>query len=282
MPYGMNMLLWDADVTPEKYLKLFERLKKTGFDSVEVPIFGHTPKEFGDLAKKLEGIGLKRTAVTVLSGDQNLIGADPKQRKSGVAHLKFAIDCCQAMDAKLLVGPIYAALGVFSGKGPTADEWKWAVEGLREAAEHGKKAGVTLVAEYLNRFEIYLINCSADAARLVRDVDHPNFRMMYDTFHANIEEKNITQAITSCAEVMIHVHISENDRSTPGKGGVNWKETFAALKKVNYRGSLTIEAFGLALPELAAATKIWRKMYEDEEKLAAAGLAFIKSQLEGK
>ena len=139
---------------------------------------------------------------------------------------------------------------------------------------------MTLVAEYLNRFEIYLLNCCADAARMVKDVNHPNFRMMYDTFHANIEEKTITGALSGCADVMVHVHISENDRSTPGKGGVNWKETYAALKKIQYKGSLTIEAFGLALPELAAATRIWRRMFEHEEQLAKDGLAFMKASWE--
>src|SRR6266516_3489511 len=253
MRYGMNMLLWTADATGEKFLSLFERLKK---------------------------IGLMRTALTVLTSETNLIGADKKQRRAGVAHLKDVSECCQALGSNLLVGPIYAALGVFTGRGPTKDEWGWAAEGLREAAEGAKKFGVTLAAEYLNRFEIYLLNCSADAARMVKDVNHANCRMMYDTFHAHIEEKDITEALSGCAEVLIHVHVSENDRSTPGKGAVNWKETFAALKTIQYKGSLTIEAFGPALPELAAATKIWRRMFEDEEQLAKDGLAFMKLQWE--
>ena len=278
MPYGMNMLLWTADATGEKFLPLFERLKKMGFDSVEIPIMSPDVQKCAELGKRLESMGLKRSAVTVLTSETNLIGTEKKQRQGGVAHLKAVSECCQALGSNLLVGPIYAALGVFTGKGPTKDEWGWAAEGLREAAEGASKFGVTLAAEYLNRFEIYLLNCCADAVRMVKDVNHPNFRMMYDTFHANIEEKNITEALEGCADVMIHVHISENDRSTPGKGAVNWKETFAALKKIQYKGSLTIEAFGLALPELAAATKIWRRMFEDEEQLAKDGLAFMKSQ----
>jgi D-psicose/D-tagatose/L-ribulose 3-epimerase len=102
---------------------------------------------------------------------------------------------------------------------------------------------------------------------------------MYDTFHANIEEKDPAAAIREVAPVCAHVHISENDRSTPGTGGVNWKATFDALKEVNYDGWLMIEAFGLALPEIAAATKIWRKMFSSEEQLAKDGLAFMKSQV---
>ena len=280
MKYGMNMLLLSGDCTGPKFPALFERLKKTGFYHVEVPIFDTNVKKLSALAKKLDGLGLTRSAVTCLNADNNLIGTNPKQRKAGVKHLKAVIDCCQAMGVKKLVGPLYAALGVFSGKGPTKQELKWSAEGLREAADHAKQAGVTLVLEFLNRFEIYLLNCAADAAKLVREINHPNVKMMYDTFHANIEEKNIAQALEVCKDVMVHVHISENDRSTPGKGGVNWAESWKGLKAIGYNELLVIEAFGQGLPALAAATKIWRRMFEDEEKLAADGLAFMKQSWE--
>ncbi len=75
--------------------------------------------------------------------------------------------------------------------------------------------------------------------------------------------------------------ISENDRSTPGEGHVDWATTFKTLKEVKYDGWLMIEAFGLALPALAAATKIWRKMFPTEEHLATKGLAFMKAGMAG-
>jgi len=281
MKYGMNMLLWTDDCTGPKFPRLFERLKGMGYDSVEIPILGVDLKKLPALGRTLDDLGLERTGATCLTPEANLIGEDPRQRTAGVAHLKRVIDACQILNMKLLIGPLYASLGVFSGKPPSGQEWAWAVEGLREASEHARRAGVTLVAEYLNRFEIYLLNCAADAARLVRDVDHPNFRMMYDTFHANIEEKNILSSLETCKEVLVHVHISENDRSTPGKGGVRWTETWEALQKIRYSGMLVVEAFGQGLPGLAAATRIWRRMFEDEEKLAADALAFMKKSWEG-
>ena len=124
------------------------------------------------------------------------------------------------------------------------------------------------------------MNCATDTVRFLRDVDHPNCRMMYDTFHANIEEKKIEEAIRTCAADTVHVHISEGDRSTPGSGHVPWDETFDTLKETGYDGWFMIEAFGLALPSLVAATKIWRRMYESEEQLAHDGLAFMKSEWE--
>ena len=141
------------------------------------------------------------------------------------------------------------------------------------------RCGVTLGVECLNRFETYLLNTHADSARFCREVGHPRCRMMYDTFHSNIEEKSVTLALHACADMLCHVHISENDRSTPGKGNVRWRENWDALRQINYNGWLMVEAFGLALPELAAATKIWRRMFESEEQLSRDALAFMKAEV---
>ena len=153
------------------------------------------------------------------------------------------------------------------------------VESMRAVAEHAAEANVVLGLESLNRFEIYLLNTIADVARFAKEVSHPNCRIMYDTFHSNIEEKNVRQAILDGGEMICHVHISENDRSTPGAGNVRWKENFDALREIGYDGWMVVEAFGLALPELAAATKIWRRMYDTEEKLAWDSLEFMKEQV---
>jgi D-psicose/D-tagatose/L-ribulose 3-epimerase len=254
MKYGMNMLLWTADVTENDY-GILEQLKGIGFDGVELPIFDMDADKFTRLGRKLDEIGLERTAVTVCSE-------------------------CAAVGATKLCGPLHSALGAFTGQGPTDVERSRAKETLSQAAEYAQQAGVTLVLEFLNRFECYFLNCSDDCARFVREVNHPHLKMMYDTFHANIEEKNPSEAIKSCADQLVHVHISENDRSTPGEGSVDWDSTFAALKEVGYDEWMVVEAFGLALPDLAAATKIWRKMYPSEQELATNALSFMKSRWE--
>ena len=278
MRFGMNLLLWTGDLD-DSILPTLEALKNMGYDGVELPMFAPDVDKFARFGRRLDDLGLERTAVTIRGADDNPISPDASVRAKGIDLTKQTLDCCQAAGCTHLVGPYHSALGEFSGAGPTADEWKWGVESMRPVAEHAGSVGVTLGVECLNRFETYLLNCHADAAKFVREVDHPACRMMYDTFHANIEEKNIAAAVEACADVLAHVHISENDRSTPGQGDVKWDETFAALKSANYDGWLTVEAFGLALPEIAAATKIWRRMYETEEKLAQDALAFMKEKV---
>ncbi len=279
MKYGMNLLLWTGDMH-DGMLPVLESLKSMGYDGVELPLFDTDVDKWAAWGKRLDDLGLERTAVTVRGEEDNPISSDGSVRENGVANNKLVLDCCQAVGAQTLVGPYHSALGHFSGQGPTEDEWKWGVESMTQVAEHAEKVGVMLGVEYLNRFECYFLNCAADTARFVRDVDRPHCRMMYDTFHANIEEKDPAAAIHEAAPYTVHVHISENDRSTPGTGGVNWSANFDALKQSGYDGWLMIEAFGLALPELVAATKIWRRMYESEEQLARDGLAFMKAEIQ--
>lgn len=276
MKFGMNLLLWTGEIH-DRLLPVLEQLKAIGYDGVELPMF-NLDLDYARWGKQLDELGLGRTAVTVRGGDDNPMSPDASVRARGIANTCRTLDCCAAVGATHLVGPYHSALGLFSGAGPTQDEWKWAVDSMRAVAEHADQVGVTLAVECLNRFETYLLNSHADAARFVRDVGHPRCRTMFDTFHANIEEKSFSAAIRACADVLCHVHISENDRSTPGKGNVRWSETFDTLKEVGYDGWLMIEAFGLALPEIAAATKIWRRMFDDEMVLAREGFAFMKTE----
>ena len=279
MKVGMNLLLWTAFVT-EEHFPILEKIKKTGYDGVEIPLFDGDAEHYKKIKKELDNLGLGCTAVTVVNAETNPISPDASIRKAGLERIKWALDMTSVMGGDLLEGPYHSALGVFSGQPPTADERKRAVEVLTQAADHAQKVKVKIAIEYLNRFECYFLTNAMDAKNLVREINHPYFGTMYDTFHANIEEKNISHAIASMEDTYIHVHISENDRGTPGSGHVHWDETFKALRKAKYDGWLTIEAFGRALPDLAAATKIWRDMFPSPEDVYGNGFKFIKEKWE--
>jgi len=278
MKYGMNLLLWSGEFSDD-LIPVCQQLKEIGYDGVELPMF-NTDLDYAAIGKQLDSIGLARTAVCIRNEEDNPISADASVRAAGVAGTKRALDCCAALGAETLVGPYHSAIGYFSGAGPTDDEWKWGVDSMRQVAEHAGQVGVKLGVEALNRFECYFLNTHSDSARFVREVDHPACGMMYDTFHANIEEKSVADAIRVGGDKLYHIHISENDRSTPGAGSIDWKANFDAIAGCGYDGWLVVEAFGLALPEIAAATKIWRRMFEDEITLARDGLKFMKSEIE--
>jgi len=279
MKYCMNLLLWTGSLS-EDDLPTIQQLKEMGYDGVELPMFdAGDAGEYAKLGKQLDDLELGRTAVTILSAETNPISPEAAVREKGIEAVNAVLDSCAAVGVETLVGPFHSALGEFSGNFPTADEWKWGVESMRKMSEHAGSVGVKLAVEPLNRFETYLLNTQADAAKFAREVDHPNCGMLYDTFHANIEEKCIAGAIEACADKIYHVHISENDRSTPGQGAVDWKTNFDTLHKVGYDGWLAVEAFGSRLPEIAAATKIWRRMFETEMQLAKDGLDFMKAEV---
>jgi len=276
MKTGMNLLLWTSEVTSE-HDGLLEQLKGIGFDSVEIPVFNVADTApYERLGKRLKSLGLGATAVTVMAPDANPISPDPAIRAAAVAYLDKVLRCCSAFDCEILCGPTHSAIGVFSGQGPTEDEFKAGVETLSKAAELAHSRNIKIGIEYLNRFENYFLTTAADTVKFVRAVNHPSLKMMYDSFHAHIEEKDQAKAIASCAAETIHVHVSENDRGVPGTGQVDWDSYWSALKASGYNGYVTIEALGRALPALAAATRVWRDLFPDPIGLCRDGLAFIK------
>lgn len=279
MKIGMCMLLWTTKVGPE-HADLLRDIKATGFDGVEIPVFEGTPGDYTETARMLDDIGLQRTAIAAM-GDpsQNLISEDSAIRTAGVDFMKRTIECCRSLGADTLGGPLHSTLGHFSGAGPTADEFARSVEVQRTIGAHAGDHGITVSLEALNRFECYLLNTVDALAAHIREIDHPNIRAMYDTFHANIEETDPIGAYTRNTDVIHHIHLSENDRGTPGQGNIPWAETFAAIKQSGYDDWLTIEAFGRGLPALAAATMVWRDFAPSAEFVYREGYRHITRSL---
>jgi D-psicose/D-tagatose/L-ribulose 3-epimerase len=276
MKTGFNLLLWTTHVE-ERHLPLLAKLKACGYDGVEIPLFEGTVDHFRELGRVIADHGLGCTTVTVLPDQaHSAISPDAASRAGALAHLKWAIECSAALGSEVLAGPFHQPLGIFSGVGPTADEKDRAAEVHREAAEFAAAADLVLALEPLNRFECYFLNTMADAKAYVEQVGHPSFGALYDTFHANIEETDPVGVIAQTAGVIRHVHVSENDRGVPGKGHVPWLATFKALRGAGYDGWLTIEAFGKALPALAAATKIWRDLHASPEEVYEHGLKTMR------
>ncbi|OYW99999.1 MAG: isomerase [Rhizobiales bacterium 32-66-8] len=274
-----KVLLSTTSVYPEASSSAFELAAGLGYDGVEVPVLRGGPPHYAWLGRQLDAIGLRRTATAVIpSIEANPVSSDADKRHAGRQHLDWALDCAMALGAESLGGPFHAPIGHFTGCGPTEDELRHGAEAHRAMAERAGANGLYLSLEPLNRFETYFLNTMAQA-RAYRDrVDHQAFRIMYDTFHANIEEQSQPRAIATLGRHLGVLHVSENDRGIPGRGQIDFGAVFSAVRATGYDGWVTLEAFGAGLPELAAATRVWRPLFPDFETLFAESIGFIRGQ----
>jgi D-psicose/D-tagatose/L-ribulose 3-epimerase len=271
---GFNLLVWSGGL-PDSFLTITERLKKIGYDGIEVFMAEQDKNAYSRLGNHLKSIGLEATCVLGVGPDENPVSDSKSTRDKAVDRIKVAIDCAHAIGSKIICGPFHSAFADFTNRHPPEDrEYGWSAEVLRAAGEYSAKADVVLTVEALNRFECYLCNTMDQLTGLIKRVDHPNVKAMFDTHHANIEEKKIETALRKVAPVLAHVHISENDRGTPGDGHIPWDETFSTLSAIKYKGWLTIEAFTRNDPDFANAINVWRE-YSEPWHMAEGGLKFI-------
>jgi D-psicose/D-tagatose/L-ribulose 3-epimerase len=241
-----------------------------------MPIF--RPAEFPAQAirKGLEVNDLECTVCSVMLDGFNLISEDARVRRNTQGFLRDLVKTASEVGARIVAGPFYSPVGYLPGRRRTPDEWNWAVEGYQAITDTLIEFDVTLAIEPLNRFETYFLNTARDAAALCDEVNHPNVGILFDTFHANIEEKDIAAGYRTVGRHLKHVHTCENDRGIPGSGHVEWDSVFQALHDLHYNGWLTIESFGFALGEISSAAAIWRDIERTPESIAFEGVKFLK------
>ncbi len=275
MKLGVNTFIWSASCD-RTVLELFPLIRKNGFDGVEVPLFRAQDFPAAELRKTAEANGLECNACSVLVDGLSLISEDAGIRQKALSHVKDLVKAAAEANVGTIAGPLYSPVGFLPGRRRTEDEWKWAVESYQILGDTLDSYNVTLAIEPLNRFETFFLNTAADAAALAEQVNHPRVGILFDTFHANIEEKNIAAGYLTVGKYLKHVHTCENDRGIPGSGHVEWNETFAALRKLKYDGWITIESFGFALGDLSAAAAIWRDIESSPDVIAFEGVRFLK------
>ncbi len=280
MKFGVNKFLWSASFGPEQFY-LLPKLKEQGFDGIEIPLID--PESFGTarFRRELERYGLEATVCSVLPGHLSLISPDGIIRRRTQDHPKRCIELTAELGASVLAGPLYSPVGYLPGRRRTSEEWTHAVEGYRELGPVLASSNVVLAIEAINRFETYFHNTIGDAVALCAEVRHPNVGILFDTFHDNIEEKNIADALAAAVPYLSHVHTCENDRGIPGTGHVPRNEVFRVLRDARYDRWLTIESFGFALPELSSAASIWRDLAPTPESIASEGVRFLARECAG-
>ncbi|WP_179830121.1 sugar phosphate isomerase/epimerase family protein [Spirosoma fluviale] len=274
-PIGFNLLVWTAAIS-EEMNPIAERLKTIGYDGVECFIDQQDVSVYQKFGDHLKQLGLQSTCVTVVGPDENPASESARVREQAVVQLKGVVDRAHALGATVICGPFHSAFATFSRREPQPEEYAYSAEVLHTVGDYAKQANIILAPEALNRFECYLCNTMSQLVELVRKADHPNVRAMFDTHHANMEEKHFPDAIKTIAPVLAHVHISENDRGTPGDGHIPWDDTFRTLSELNYSGWMTIEAFTRNDINFANSINVWREFSKPWD-IAENGLKFIKA-----
>ncbi|MCH2207130.1 MAG: sugar phosphate isomerase/epimerase [Lentisphaerales bacterium] len=281
MKYGMNMLLWGTHITEEQF-HLFKDFKKAGFDGVEVPVFEGDAEHYLKMGQALSDAGLECTVVTCLGADSNPASSDPEIQKAALTTLKWVIEMSAALKAKILVGPYFAAHGHFEIEDSIEQSRKRSASVIKEVAQYAQQFNIQLSLEFLNRFEIFLLNCTEDTANYLDLVNEPNVGILYDTHHANIEEKSILKAFEKHSSKINHIHFSESHRGVCGDGQVKWDENKQAVENSNYDDWIVIEAFAHDIPGFSEIAHVWRPMFETKLQLCQDSLKFCQELMNKK
>jgi len=278
MKIGVSAFAWTTSFS-EKFFGLLPAIREQGIEGFEIPVFDPATIDAASIRRAFEANDLECTVCAILPSGINPISPDAAVRKSSCAHLVRVVQVCAEIGAQRICGPLYAPIGYLPGRRRNHDEWAWAVEcfqGLGDSLEANK---VTLAIEPVNRSESFFLNTASEANAFCDAVAHPQVGVLIDTFHANIEEKNISSAIRLLGKRLVHVHASENDRGLLGSGHVDFPGIVAALNEIDFGGYLMIEGFGYSTDDSNKLGALWADQSVSPEDIASQGAAYLRSLL---
>ena len=278
MLFGASTFIWVSPFSTAN-IDLLTKVKNMGYDIIEIAVEDTRIidwKLIKDIARDLD---LKITISGAFGPERDISSTDPAFREIGKQYIIDCIRIAEQMDSPVFGGPVYSAVGKtrIVSEEQKKQERAWCVDILREVSQIAGDCGVTLGLEPLNRFETDMVNTVDQALSILDEVGNPNLKIVLDTFHSNIEEKDIPATIRKIGkELLCHVQGNESDRGTPGTGHLEWQGIREALAEIGYDGAVVIETFGQPSKELARAACIWRPLANSADELAEEGLAFYQ------
>lgn len=275
--FGASTWLWTSPFRSSN-VELLENIAALGFKAVELPVEDPALIDAAALRPVLEDLGLKVHVCGAFGPGRDLTNADAAVRASARAYITACLDIAAELGAGFLAGPMYSEVGKARQlpEDERKREWDLAVSELRKVSADAAARGLAIALEPINRFETDLVNTTADALRMIRDIDHPAAKVMIDTFHMTIEESDLGAAIRAAGKDLIHVQVSENHRGVTGTGLTPWMSFRDALREINYNGSIVIESFTPDNRDLAGAVCIWKRFTPTQDEFASRGLAFLQ------
>jgi len=279
-PIGLSTFILASPFSSEEAWA-FDRVADLGYDVIEVCI--EDPQKITSewLVHESQRAGIDVGICGAFGPDRDVSDPNPHRRENGIDYLRGCVDIAAEVGSPHVAGPMFSATGRAELLEPGERQIRWqnAVESLRTVADYADDRGVRLAIEPLNRFETDMVNTVEQGLNLCDDIGRENVGLLVDTFHMNIEEKDIADAVRRAGSRIFHVQVSENDRGTPGSGHVPWDTFFQSLQDIKYSGQIVVESFLPTVKEIARAVSLWRPVAPSMESLSEDGLAFIKSML---
>ncbi|MFD2098153.1 sugar phosphate isomerase/epimerase family protein [Flagellimonas iocasae] len=276
--FGASTWLWASPFTTETIEELFPKISQLGFDVVEIAVEDPTLIDLKKVKSGLDRYNLDVTICGAFGSSRDLTNESVEVQKNGLSYIEDCLDICEELGVSFFAGPMYSAVGKARMLPPEQRkaEWDLAVKNLRTVCEMAENRGLKIALEPLNRFESDLVNTTDDALRMVKDINHSAAKVMIDSFHMSIEERDVESAIKAAGDELIHVQVSENYRGAPGTGQTPWNAYKRGLEAINYQGVVSIESFTTQNVELAGAVCFWTPKADTQDNFAKDGLQFLK------
>ena len=279
LKFGGHALVWAGDWSEASARKAAVSAKKAGYDYIEMLMIEPEKIDVVMTKEVLVEHGLSATASLGLSSETDVTSTNPSIVKKGDELLRKVVDKLHAIGSTELCGVIYCSLGKYPGPASTENRAN-SISAVTRLADYAADKGININLEVVNRYETNIMNTGKEGLKFLEAVNRPNAYLHLDTYHMNIEEDGMSQAVLDAGDALGYVHIGESHRGYLGSGNVDFDTFFSALKKINYSGPITFESFSSVVvdPALSNALCIWRNLWEDSDDLAAHALKYMKAR----
>jgi D-psicose/D-tagatose/L-ribulose 3-epimerase len=279
LKFGGHALVWAGDWSEASARKAAASAKKAGYDYIEMLMIEPDKIDVAMTKAVLSEYGLFATASLGLSPETDVTSTNPSIVKKGDELLRKVVDKLHAIGSTELCGVIYCSLGKYPGPA-SAENRANSISAVTRLADYAADKGININLEVVNRYETNIMNTGKEGLKFLEAVNRPNAYLHLDTYHMNIEEDGMSQAVLEAGDALGYVHIGESHRGYLGSGNVDFDTFFTALKKINYSGPITFESFSSVVvdPALSNALCIWRNLWEDSDDLAAHALKYMKAR----
>ena len=271
---------WDVDFFP-----FISKVKNLGYNQLEIN--GGAILNMNSAQRKYLSEEAKKQNITLsygigLTANHDVSSLDEGIRQNGISFMKDMIRKVSEMGGKSIGGTVYSTWPKTLPRGKSRLEYlEKSILSMKEMVKIAEDEGVVLLCECINRFEQFLFNTCKQGMEYINEINSPNCKILLDTFHMNIEEDSITDAILLAGDKLGELHIGENNRKPVGYGNMNWKAIKIALDKINYKGSLVQEPFILPGGKVGQDIAIWREIVKNPnlDEMARVSAKFVRENL---